>query len=117
MAMGQQKDRQGDLMLSWSEMPRSPGYVFYDRLQSVLIEGGSDGFAEASCQPYYAARMGAPSVPPGRYLRMHLAGYFEGTNHRTQLLSGVVKEAFRLHAEIVERSFAHNLDRGGMRRT
>ena len=35
MAMGQQKDRQGDLMVSWSEMPRSPGHVFYDRLQSV----------------------------------------------------------------------------------
>ena len=40
MAMGQQKDRQGDLMVSWSEMPRSPGHVFYDRLQLVLIEGG-----------------------------------------------------------------------------
>ena len=35
MAMGQQKDRQGDLMVSWSEMPRSPGHVFYDRLQLV----------------------------------------------------------------------------------
>ena len=59
-------------------MPRSPGHVFYDRLQLVLIEGGFDGFAEAVCQPYYAARMGAPSVPPGRYFRMHLVGYFEG---------------------------------------
>ncbi len=78
MAMGQQKDRQGELMVSWSEMPRSPGHVFYDRLQSVLIDGGFDGFAEAACQPYYAARMGAPSVPPGRYFRMHLVGYFEG---------------------------------------
>ncbi len=48
MAMGCQKDRQGDLMVSWSEMPRSPGHVFYDRLQSVLIEGGFDGFAEAA---------------------------------------------------------------------
>ena len=28
--------------------------------------------------PYYAVRMGAPSVPPGRYFRMHLVGYFEG---------------------------------------
>ena len=36
MAMGRQKDGQGDLMVSWSEMPRSPGHVFYDRLQSVL---------------------------------------------------------------------------------
>ena len=78
MAMGQQKDRQGDLMVGWAEMPRSPGHVFYDRLQSVLIEGGFDGFAEATCKPYYAARMGAPTVPPGRYFRMHLVGYFEG---------------------------------------
>ena len=39
---------------------------------SVLIEGGF--FAEASCRPYYAVRMGAPSVPPGRYFRMHLVG-------------------------------------------
>ena len=78
MAMGRQKDGQGDLMVSWSEMPRSSGHVFYDRLQSVLIEGGFDAFAEASCRPYYAARMGAPSVPPGRYFRMHLVGYFEG---------------------------------------
>ena len=78
MTMGQQKDRQGDLMVGWAEMPRSPGHVFYDRLQWVLIEGGFDGFAEAACRSYYAARLGAPSVPPGRYFRMHLVGYFEG---------------------------------------
>ncbi len=29
----------------------------------------------------------------------------------------MAKEAFKLRAEIVERSFAHVLDRGGMRRT
>ena len=65
-------------MVGWAEMPRSPGHVFYDRLQSVLIEGGFDSFAEAACRSYYAARLGAPSVPPGRYFRMHLVGYFEG---------------------------------------
>ena len=65
-------------MVGWAEMPRSTGHVFYDRLQSVLIEGGFDGFAEAACRSYYAARLGAPSVPPGRYFRMHLVGYFEG---------------------------------------
>jgi len=37
--------------------------------------------------------------------------------NRTRLGSGVGKQAMRLRAEIVERSFAHNLDRGGMRRT
>ena len=37
-------------------------------------------------------------------------------NNRTRLLSGVAREAFRLRAEVVERSFALILDRGGMRR-
>jgi hypothetical protein len=37
--------------------------------------------------------------------------------NRIRLGSGVGKQAMRLRAEIVERSFAHNLDRGGMRRT
>ena len=78
MALGRQGDRQGDLVVTWREMPRSPGHVFYDRLQAVLIDGGFDAFAETTCKPYYAARMGAPSIPPGRYFRMHMVGYFEG---------------------------------------
>jgi len=78
MAMGRESDRQSDLMVTWAEMPRSPGHVFYDRLQAVLIAGGFDGFVETACQPYYAPKMGAPSVPPGRYFRMHMVGYFEG---------------------------------------
>ena len=78
MAMGREGERQGDLMVTWDEMPRSPGHVFYDRLQEVLIAGGFDLFVEATCQPYYAPKMGAPSVPPGRYFRMHMVGYFEG---------------------------------------
>jgi transposase len=78
MSMGREGDRQGDLIVTWSEMPRSPGHVFYDRLQEVLIAGGFDGFVETACQPYYAPKMGTPSLPPGRYFRMHLVGYFEG---------------------------------------
>ena len=38
-------------------------------------------------------------------------------NNRARLQSGIGKEAMRKRAEIVERSFAHILDRGGMRRT
>ena len=37
--------------------------------------------------------------------------------NRTRLGSAVGRQAMRRRAEIVERSFAHNLDRGGMRRT
>src|SRR3954454_7984090 len=78
MALGRQGERQADLMLSWAELPRSPGHAFYDRLQAVLVGAGFDGFAEARCAPYYASRRGRPSLPPGRYFRMHLVGYFEG---------------------------------------
>jgi transposase len=78
MAMGRQADRQGELMVTWSEMPRSPGHVFYDRLQEVLLGAGFDGFVEDTCRAYYARTMGAPSVPPGRYFRMHMVGSFEG---------------------------------------
>ena len=76
--MGREGDRQGDLIVTWTEIPRSPGHVFYDRLQEVLIAGGFDGFVETACQPYYAPKMGTPSLPPGRYFRMHMVGYFEG---------------------------------------
>ena len=78
MAMGEQGDCQGDLMVSWSEMPRAPGHVFYDRLQEILIAADFDGFAEECCRPFYAPRMGTPSVPPGRCFRMQLVGCFEG---------------------------------------
>jgi transposase len=78
MAMGRQSAQQGQMMVLWDELPRSPGHVFYDRLQAVLREAEFDAFAEQLCQPFYATRMGAPSLPPGRYFRMHLVGYFEG---------------------------------------
>ena len=78
MAMGRHKPQQADLMMSWVDMPRSPGHAFYDKLQTVLVEGSFDDFAEEACRPFYAKKMGAPSIPPGRYFRMHLIGYFEG---------------------------------------
>src|SRR3954463_7427774 len=43
-----------------------------------LLGAGFDGFVEDTCRAYYAKTMGAPSVPPGRYFRMHMIGYFEG---------------------------------------
>src|SRR5919202_1983232 len=78
MALGRQGERQAGLMVGWAELPRSPGHAFYDRLQAVLVEAAFDGFAEARCEPYYADKRGRPSIPPGRYFRRHLVGYFEG---------------------------------------
>src|SRR3954449_13273119 len=77
MALGRQGERQADLMIGWAELPRSPGHAFYDRLQAVLVAAGFDRFAESECEPYYAGKRGRPSIPPGRYFRMHLVGYFE----------------------------------------
>jgi len=78
MAMRREAEVQGDLVVTWAEMPRSPGHAFYDRLQKLLSEAGFDVFVETECKPFYAPRMGAPSLPPGRYFRMHMIGYFEG---------------------------------------
>lgn len=78
MAMGRSEAVQDELMATWAELPRSPGHAFYDRLQDLLREAGFDAFVEQVCKPYYAPRMGAPSLPPGRYFRMHMIGYFEG---------------------------------------
>lgn len=78
MAMRRETGAQGELVVTWAEMPRSPGHAFYDKLQKLLIEAGFDAFVEEVCKPYYAPRMGAPSLPPGRYFRMHMVGYFEG---------------------------------------
>jgi transposase len=61
MAMGREGDRQGDLIVTWGEMPRSPGHVFYDRLQEVLIAVGFDLFVEKACEPHYAPRRAACS--------------------------------------------------------
>src|SRR3712207_4857605 len=78
MAMGRQRGRQGELILTYDELPTSPGHAFYDRLQAVLREADFDACVEDLCRPYYAAVLGAPSLPPGRYFRMHLVIYFEG---------------------------------------
>ena len=40
MAMTREAEVQGDLVVTWAEMPRSPGHAFYDRLQTLLIEAG-----------------------------------------------------------------------------
>src|SRR5271168_3777289 len=78
MAMGRSAAVQGDLRATWAEMRRSPGHACYDRLQDLLREARFDAIVEGVCRAWYARRMGAPSLPPGRYFRMHMIGYFEG---------------------------------------
>jgi transposase len=77
MALGPQGERQPTMYFTYDQIPRSPGHAFYDELQKILCRSGFDRFVEKICKPYYAER-GRPSIPPGRYFRMHLVGYFEG---------------------------------------
>ena len=78
MAMGRRESQQENMWVAAQELPRSPGHVFYDKLNGVLEAGGFDRFVEELCAPYYAHELGRPSIPPGVYFRMLFVGYFEG---------------------------------------
>jgi transposase len=79
MAMGRRNvEQQGQLWLATTQLPRSPGHVFYEKLNVLLAEAGFDAWVEDLCRPHYAKTMGRPSIPPGVYFRMLLVGYFEG---------------------------------------
>lgn len=81
MAMGKRDtEQQQDLFITHDKLPRSPGHVFYRKLNQLLAEGGFDRWIEGLCEPYYCQGQGRPSVPPGQYFRMLLVGYFEGIN-------------------------------------
>ncbi len=81
MAMGhraKQREQQTDFWIAHTELPRTVGHPFYERLNQVLAERGFDAFVERQCERFYAETMGRPSLTPGRYFRLLLIGYFEG---------------------------------------
>lgn len=79
MSMGRRPtEQQPELWVSTADLPRSPGHVFYDKLNQLLHEAGFDRFAEDLCQKHYADGIGRESIPPGVYFRMLFVGYFEG---------------------------------------
>ena len=80
MAMGRRKDRARTpgLWIATNELPVTGGHPFYQRLNQVLDRHGFDDFVESQCAPFYAAKLGRPSLTPGTYFRVLLIGYFEG---------------------------------------
>src|SRR6266704_702549 len=76
--MGKRKNQQAPIWIPTTDLPVSPGHPFYVRLNAILDEAGFDRFAEEQCQEFYAPVMGRPGLPPGRYFRLLLVGYFEG---------------------------------------
>ena len=78
MALGKRKRQQQEMWVATTDLPKSPGHAFYDKLNELLAEAEFDSWVEKLCAPYYAEVMGRPSIPPGVYFRMILMGYFEG---------------------------------------
>ena len=80
MAMGKRlaARQESPLWVTTAELPTSAEHPFFERLNQVLEAAGFDAFVEGLCSAFYAARLGRPSLRPGRYFRMLLIGYFEG---------------------------------------
>jgi len=78
MSMKRREPEQSGMWVATHELPRSPGHIFYEKLNEVLTKGGFDQFVEELCEPYYADGEGRPSIQPGVYFRMLFVGYFEG---------------------------------------
>jgi transposase len=79
MAMGKRKRHanQASMWVATQDLPRSAAHPFYTRLNQILDQQDFDGFVEGLCERFYAAE-GRPGLPPGRYFRLLLIGYFEG---------------------------------------
>ena len=78
--MGKRKGRphQSTIWIATSDLPRTAAHPFYERINQILDKAGFDAHVEKLCAPFYAKRMGRPSLLPGRYFRLLLIGYFEG---------------------------------------
>lgn len=66
------------MWVATTDLPKSAGHPFYQRLNRLLDEAGFDAFVEGLCAKFYAPVMGRPSLAPARYFRLLLLGYFEG---------------------------------------
>ena len=77
--MGKRKRhaKQASMWVASQDLPRSAAHPFYTRLNQILDEQAFDGYVEGLCARFYADE-GRPGLPPGRYFRLLLIGYFEG---------------------------------------
>ena len=56
MVLRCEREVQGDLVVTWAEMPRSPGQAFYDKLQKLLNEAGPRSLSISSKYPTMCIR-------------------------------------------------------------
>lgn len=64
MSMGRRPEqRQADLWIATTDLAQSPGHVFYDKLNQLLVSADFDRLVESLCQPHYADGVGRESNP------------------------------------------------------
>ena len=87
MALGtrRRRQRQQDLWVPYSQLPRSASHPFYEKLNQILDEEGFDAYVEGLCKPFYAPVLGRPSISPGVYFRALFAGFFEALDSERQI--------------------------------
>jgi transposase len=80
MSMGKREEKQQPLWVGASELPRSAGHRFYEKLNELLRGADFDRKVEGLCQSFYEddGTVGRRSIAPGVYFRMLFVGYFEG---------------------------------------
>ena len=66
------------MWVATQDLPHTAAHPFYARLNQILDKADFDSYVEALCQRFYAEEIGRPGLPPGRYFRLLLIGYFEG---------------------------------------
>lgn len=66
------------MWVATQDLPRSAAHPFYTRLNQILDQADFDHYVESLCRRFYADEVGRPGLPPGRYFRLLLLGYFEG---------------------------------------
>ena len=67
------------MWMATQDLPRSAAHPFYTRLNQILDKHDLDRYVEGLFARFYADD-GRPGLPPGRYFRLLLIGYFEGVD-------------------------------------
>jgi transposase len=80
MAIGKRRRhaKQASMWVATEDLPRSAAHPVYRRLNQIFDQDDFDGYVEGLGQRFYADEVGPPGLPPGRYVRLLLIGYFEG---------------------------------------
>jgi transposase len=97
MAMGKRRRyaKQSWMWMATEDLPRTAAHPFYMRLNQILDEHDFDGYVEGLCQRFYA-NDGRPGLPPGRYFRLLLIGYFEGLDAERAIAWRVMQKRVKL---------------------